>query len=87
VSYYWNPQRNAEAFTEPAYGQLVQQAANETDPTARKKLYGQLNEYLLDQSFAMIFASSPPMVAARANVQGLHFSAHETLVAEDIWLA
>ena len=29
VSYYWNPQRNAEAFTAPEYGQLVQQAANE----------------------------------------------------------
>lgn len=87
VSYYWNPQRNAEGFTAPAYGQLVQQAANETDPTARKNLYGQLNDYLLDQSFAMIFASAPPMVAARGNVQGLHFSAHETLVAEDIWLS
>jgi peptide/nickel transport system substrate-binding protein len=87
VSYYWNPQRNAEAFAAPAYGQLVQQAANETDAAARKVLYGQLNDYLQDQSFAMIVASSPPMVAARENVHGLHFSAHETLVAEDIWLA
>ena len=87
VSYYWNPQRNAEAFTAPEYGQLVQQAANELDPSTRKKLYGQLDDYLLDQSFNMIFSSAPPMVAARADVQGLRFSAHETLVSEDIWLA
>ena len=87
VSYYWNPQRNAEAFTASEYGQLVQQAANEINADTRKTLYGQLNDYLLDQSFVTIFASAPPMVAARANVQGLHFSAHETLVGEDIWLA
>ena len=87
VSYYWNPQRNAEAFTAPAYGQLIQRASNETDAASRKTLYGQLNDYLQDQSFAMIVASSPPMVAARGNVQGLHFSAHETLVAEEMWLA
>ncbi|MBV9581320.1 MAG: hypothetical protein JO057_22290, partial [Chloroflexi bacterium] len=87
VSYYWNPQRNAEAFGAPEYGLLVQQAANEINADTRKTLYGQLNDYLLAQSFVTIFASAPPMVAARANVQGLHFSAHETLVAEDIWLA
>jgi hypothetical protein len=50
-------------------------------------LYGQLNDLLLDQSFAMVVAPLPSRLLARANVQGIRFFHHEALDFSSTWLA
>jgi hypothetical protein len=51
----------------------------EPDPAGRSSLYGQFNDLLLDQSFAMVIAPLPSHLLAAANVQGIRFTRHESL--------
>jgi hypothetical protein len=50
-------------------------------------LYGEVNDYYLDQSLAMHIVPVPERVAARANLQGLRFDAFPALVPAEIWLS
>jgi ABC-type transport system substrate-binding protein len=86
TSVYWLPQANAENFNNPEYKRLVDAASTEPDLAARKQLYSQLNDFLLDESFVMVLATNPPSVLTRDNVKGLRYSGHDGLLYTDTWL-
>jgi hypothetical protein len=50
-------------------------------------LYARLNDFWLDQAWALPIVQNPPHHAARANVRGMRFDAHEAIVLSDVWLA
>jgi ABC-type transport system substrate-binding protein len=66
---------------------LFNQVLTETDPAKQTSLYNQLNDYILDQSWTMPVMQNPPHLAARSNVRGLRYDAHEALAIADVWLA
>ena len=63
--------RNFMGFSDPAYGPLVNAAANEPDALKRKALYSQLNDFILDQSFNMPTSLYPSMALMTARVRGV----------------
>jgi ABC-type oligopeptide transport system substrate-binding subunit len=86
----WFPQSPVERSAhvkDDAYTRLVNQILAVADPASQKLLYAQLNDYWLDQSWVLPVTQNPPRVAARANVRGLRYDAHEALVLSDVWLA
>jgi len=60
--------------------------ARETDPQKQKQVYSQMNDFLVDQAFAVAIASASPRVLLKSNVQGLDYTMHEGFVWTDVWL-
>jgi hypothetical protein len=65
----------------------VNQILAETDPNKLHALYGQFNDYLLDQSFKLYIVPMPERVAANANIHGLRFDFEPALVLGEVWMA
>ncbi|MCA1644656.1 MAG: ABC transporter substrate-binding protein [Chloroflexi bacterium] len=87
MSAWWSYSVGQTGFKDPQYEQLVATIGTEPDTAKRTALYGQLNDYLLDQSFAMVLSPSPSRMLARANVQGIRFHHHEAVDFSSTWLA
>ena len=87
MSAWWSYSVGQTGFKDPQYEQLVTTIGTEPDASKRTALYGQLNDFLLDQSFAMVIAPQPPRLLARTNVQDLRFLGHEALDFTNAWLA
>ncbi len=74
-------------FVDATYTQLVQAAAAEIDLARRKQLYSQINDVLLDESFAMTVSSLLTLAMATSKVHGLHRGpTGGGLILQDIWM-
>ena len=78
---------NNADFHDDTYTQLVTSAATEVDPTKRKQIYSQINDFLLDSSFDIPFASNPIRALAGANVQGITHRRNDFFTFTETWLA
>jgi ABC-type oligopeptide transport system substrate-binding subunit len=87
MSAWWSYSVGQTGFKDPRYEQLVTTNGTEPDGARRSVLYAQLNDYLLDQSFAMVLSPLPVRTLARANVQGVRFHHHEAVDFSSTWLA
>ncbi|HEX8967720.1 MAG TPA: ABC transporter substrate-binding protein, partial [Chloroflexota bacterium] len=81
-----DPNSNNSQFTNEQYATLIATAAGEPDAAKRKAIYSQLNDILLDESFIIPLAGSPPTLASRPNVHGIESSAHDGFVYSNVWL-
>lgn len=78
---------NASGFYDDQWTQLASGVATEPDAAKRKQLYAQINDYLLDQSFAMAITPYPDIVAIRPNVMDLKYFLSTATNDRNIWLA
>ncbi len=83
----YGPQFNFAGFQDDAYTQLANQVVSETDPVEQQQLYSQLNDYYLDQSWALPVVPNPEHVAAGSNVHGLRYDSRPGLVLAEVWLS
>jgi peptide/nickel transport system substrate-binding protein len=81
-----DPNSNNSLFKNDQYAQLIASASAETDASKHKAVYSQLNDILLDESFIMVLAGSPPTLAMRLNVHGIESSAHDGFYYHNVWL-
>jgi peptide/nickel transport system substrate-binding protein len=81
-----DPNSNNSQFKNGQYSQLIAGASSEPDAAKRKALYAQLNDILLDESFIMVLAGSPPTLVMRPNVHGIEASAHDGFYYHNVWL-
>ena len=61
--------------------------ATEPDPAKRKQMYGEINDYLLDSSFAMVITPYPDIVLLRPNVMDLKYFLSTATNDRNIWLS
>jgi peptide/nickel transport system substrate-binding protein len=85
VSY--GPEHNLSGFQSDAYSALVNEVATESDPAQQQRLYAQLNDFYLNNAWALPIVPSPERAVARSRVRGMRFDAHQSLVVADVWLA
>ena len=74
-------------ITDPQYAQLVTTIGTAPEAAKRAAPYGQLNDFLLDQSFAMVLSPAPSRRLARANVPGVRVHHHKAVDFSSTWLA
>jgi peptide/nickel transport system substrate-binding protein len=67
----WRPSPNNTDWDTPEWKDFVQKVATEPDPAKQKTLYAAMNDYILDQSWAMPMATNPQILVTRSNVKGL----------------
>jgi peptide/nickel transport system substrate-binding protein len=78
---------NASGFYDDQWTQLASSVATEPDAAKRKQLYGQINDYLLDQSFAMAITPYPDIVGLKPNVMDMKYFLSTATNDRNIWLA
>jgi peptide/nickel transport system substrate-binding protein len=83
----FNPQNNNSGFNSDQYAQLVSAANIETNATRRAQIYSDLNDLLLDESFAMCLSPAPPTVVMRSNLEGFTFNQHDMYSLANAWLS
>jgi peptide/nickel transport system substrate-binding protein len=83
----YDPTGNNSGYKNERYEQLIAAAQTEPDLQKRKQVYSQLNDLILDESFSMTLASSPPRLAVRSALMGLGYTLHEAFSYTDAWLA
>ncbi len=77
---------NNADFHDQQYSDLVTAAATEADVTKRQQLYSQINDFLLDASFDMPFASSSTRALATTNLQGIGHRRNDFFTFTEAWL-
>ncbi|HEY3059880.1 MAG TPA: ABC transporter substrate-binding protein [Chloroflexota bacterium] len=83
----FNPDLNNSAYKTEKYTQLITIGATETDPAKLRDAYAQLNDLVLDESFVFLITVSPPTMLAKATVQGIEWTAHESPWYVNTWLS
>jgi peptide/nickel transport system substrate-binding protein len=78
---------NGAGFYDDQWTQLASGVATEPDRAKRKQLYGQINDYLLDQAFTMAITPYPDIVAIRPNVMDLKYFLSTATNDRNIWLS
>ncbi|MGH2618721.1 MAG: ABC transporter substrate-binding protein, partial [Thermomicrobiales bacterium] len=67
-----NPDTNIHQFTNEEYARLVQEGASTIDEAARKEIYAQIQQILMDEMPGYLIAHKQDLFAAKASVQGFN---------------
>ena len=83
----FSPDLSTTGFKDEQYSTLVAEVGAEEDPTKRKVLYSQLNDLLLDQSFAMPLCANPTNIVVNSRVQNVVYTMHEAVDYSHAWMS
>lgn len=81
------PEGNNSGFKSEAYAQLVAEATSEPDPAKIAQANSQLNDFMLDESFAMVVSTAPATILARSNVHAISPNGHGSFSYTNTWLS
>jgi peptide/nickel transport system substrate-binding protein len=84
---YLLPDGGKTNFKSDRYISMYNAAAAETDKAKAKTQWLALNDFILDEAFALPITSNPTMTVANKKVQGMRYDLHEALVVKDMWLS
>ncbi len=82
----WRPSPNNTDWNTPEWQDFVQKVATEPDPAKQKTLYAAMNDYILDQSWAMPIATNPQILVTRTNVKGLTINQYGAWYFTTAWI-
>ena len=73
--------------TRPSVGaQLVEAVGTETDPAKQKELYGQVNDYMIDEAWSIVFAERAVIWLARSGVKNVNPTGRQSFLWHEVWL-
>jgi peptide/nickel transport system substrate-binding protein len=82
----WRPNPNNTNWDAPEWKDLFSQVATESDPTKQKTLYAKLNDYILDQSWAMPMSTNPQILVGTARLHGVEPNQYGAWYFTNAWL-
>ncbi len=83
----WRPADGVTNYASPEYSDLIDRAAAETDPAARRKIFEQLNQLILDESFMLTITSLPTTFGYADHVGGLITNLEGMPLLDEAWIA
>jgi peptide/nickel transport system substrate-binding protein len=83
----YDPKTNISGYQSDAYSQLVDAASTEADPARLGQVVSQVNDLLLDESFAMPLAPTYPTTLMRGTVRGGENTLFSGFQYANVWLA
>jgi peptide/nickel transport system substrate-binding protein len=78
---------NASGFYDDTWKALTTQVQTEPDPSKRKALYSQLNDFILDAAFDLPTTRYPDIVVMKSNVNGLFYETQTDWTIRNTWLS
>jgi ABC-type transport system substrate-binding protein len=82
----WRPSPNNTDWNTPEWKDLFAQVATEADPAKQKTLCAKLNDYILDQSWAMPMATNPQVLVGTTKLKGVSVNQYGAWYFTDAWL-
>ena len=82
-----DPVLNNSGFSDDTYTKLVADAGLEADPAKAKQIYSQINDFLLDQSFAVFLTPAPPTMIVNSAVHGVSTESFGGFGYTDAWMS
>jgi peptide/nickel transport system substrate-binding protein len=67
----WSPNKNNSGFKTEEWTNLVDAVSTETDSAKQKQLYAQVNDYMIDQAWSIVFAERAVIWLARGAIQNM----------------
>jgi len=83
----WSPAKNNSGYQDPTWTQLVNAVSTETDSAKQRQLYAQINDYMIDQAWSIVFAERAVIWLAPGNVQNLKPTGRSSFVWDEVWIA
>jgi peptide/nickel transport system substrate-binding protein len=82
----WRPNPNNTEWDTPEWKDIWAQVASEADPDKQKTLYARMNDYILDQSWAMPMCTNPQILVGSSKVKGLEPNQYGAWYFTNAWL-
>ncbi len=82
----WRPSPNNTDWDTPEWRDIVGQVATEPDAGKQKTLYARMNDYILDQAWAMPMATNPQILVAASKLKGVTTNQYGAWYFTDAWL-
>jgi peptide/nickel transport system substrate-binding protein len=84
---YYDPTTNVSNFKSEQYQQLHTALSTALTPDTQKQAAAALNDFMLDETWAMPIADFLPMAVATQRVQGLTYWMNQRIIYAGAWLA
>jgi peptide/nickel transport system substrate-binding protein len=83
----WSPSKNNSSFKTDEWTTLVNTVGTETDPEKQKQLYAQVNDYMIDQAWSIVFAERAVIWLARNAIQNVNPTGRSSFVWDEVWIS
>jgi ABC-type transport system substrate-binding protein len=82
----WSPVKNNSSFKTDEWTKLVEAAGTETDAAKLKALYAQVNDYITDQAWSIVFSERAVIYLTSAKIKGMVPTGRQSFLWKDVWL-
>jgi peptide/nickel transport system substrate-binding protein len=82
----WSPAKNNSGYKSDQWSQLVDAAGTETDPAKQKQLYAQINDFMIDQAWSIVFAERAVIWLARSAIKNVNPTGRSSFVWQEAWI-
>jgi peptide/nickel transport system substrate-binding protein len=82
----WRPKPNNTDWETPEWTDIWTQVSTEVDPARQKPLFARLNDYILDQCFAIPVCTGPQILLGSSKVKGLEPVSYGAWILTNAWL-
>ena len=82
----WSPAKNNSGYKSDRWSQLVEAVGTETDPAKQKQLYAEVNDFMVDEAFSIVFAERAVIWLARTALKNVNPTGRQSFVWSDVWL-
>ncbi|MBV9329492.1 MAG: ABC transporter substrate-binding protein [Chloroflexi bacterium] len=82
----WSPSKNNSGFKTDEWTNLVNAVSTETDPAKQKQLYMQVNDYMIDQAWSIVFAERAVIWLTRSAVQNMIPTGRQSFLWNQVWI-
>jgi ABC-type transport system substrate-binding protein len=83
----WSPSKNNSGFKTDDWTNLVNAVSTETDPDKQKQLYQQVNDYMIDQAWSIVFAERAVIWLARSAIQNVNPTGRSSFLWDEVWIS
>ena len=83
----WSPSKNNSGFKTDEWTNLVNAVGTETDAAKQKQLYAQVNDYMIDQAWSIVFAERAVIWLVRGAIQNMVPTGRQSYLWKQVWIA
>ena len=82
----WSPAKNNSGYKSEQWTQLVEAVGTEADPTKQKQLYAQVNDFMIDQAWSIVFAERAVIWLARSAIKNVNPTGRQSFLWHEAWI-
>jgi peptide/nickel transport system substrate-binding protein len=82
----WSPSKNNSGYKSDQWTQLVTAIGIETDPAKQKQLYAQVNDFMIDEAWSIVFAERAVIWLARSALKNTVPTGRQSFLWHEAWL-